>query len=283
MNGRRAVVGLCMLCALAFSAFAAQGATAATKGTTAVTCKNVGANNGKFTKEHCRPVVDVGTGSYEHVPFAANTTTELIGTNEKTKNNTTEAEPSILKETIGGVELELKAPKVSGSGTMENKLDASGEHYAEGSGTIVYSEVEVTKPAGKGCEVFTDEENPVGSGKFVEGAKGVIDAKVKATTKGQGDFVKFEPQGTAFATFWVTCTINPVPALEGTWEITGSIKCPTDGATILCKHTETTTQNTLKGKGNKAGLEGALTLLGRDPVPPDTVYTPLSVTTVETP
>lgn len=280
MNGRRAVIGLCMLCALAFSAFAAQGAAAASNGTTAFTCVK---GKGTLRGEHC---LTTGTAAaeYGHVEIAENTTTELTGGNEKTKNETTESAPSILKETIGGVELELKATTVSGTGTMENKKDpVTGEHYAEGSGTIVYSNVEVVKPAGKECEVFTDEEFPVGSGKFIEGAKGTIDAKVKATTKAQGDFVKFEPQGTAFATFWVTCTLKQVPALEGTWEITGSVKCPVNGATILCTHAETTTQNTLFGKGNKAGLEGALTLKGRDPILKEVNYTPLSTTTVATP
>jgi hypothetical protein len=246
MTGRKTVIGLCVLCALAISAVAAQGASAA--GTTAVTCVS---GQGTLSGAHCLPS---STGSFGHVAIANGTTTELSGTNNNTASETTAARPSILKETIAGTELELNATTVSGTGTMTNSIEGE-EMFASGSGTITYSGVTVSKPAGKGCKVYTDV-----IATKTKGAEGVIDANVKATTKGQGDFLKFEPaEGTAFATFFVECTTK-VEALEGTWEITGSVKCPTSGATVLCSHTETTTQNTLKGKGNKAGLDGALTI-----------------------
>ena len=56
-----------------------------------------------------------------------------------------------------------------------------------------------------------------------------------------------------------------------------------DGSTIICTHTNTTEQNTLKISGLKAGIEGTVTIVGRDPELKETVYTPLSPTTVETP
>jgi hypothetical protein len=50
MNGRRAILDLCMLCALLVSAFAAQSASAA--GTTGFTCK-AGAAEAGFSDAHC--------------------------------------------------------------------------------------------------------------------------------------------------------------------------------------------------------------------------------------
>jgi hypothetical protein len=267
MTGRKTVLGLCMLCALALSAVAAQGASA--KGTTAVTCV---VGSGTLHGAHC---LETGTAAAsKHVTFGT-TPTELSGTNANTASETTAARESILKETIAGTELELKSTGLSGTGSMTNS-ESGGEMIASGSGTITYSGVTVAKPAGKGCKVFTDV-----TATKTKGAEGVIDANVKATTLGQEEgkpmFLKFEPSsGTAFATFFVECTTK-VAALEGTWEITGSIKCPTSGATVLCSHEETTTQNTLKGKGSKAGLDGALTIKGKAST--DASFTPLSVTT----
>jgi hypothetical protein len=284
MNGRKAIVGLCMLCALVFSAFAAQSASAVTKGTTAFTCKEVSPNTGNFKKAHCK-AADAGTGNFSDIEVAENTTTEIELTNEKTNAETNAAVGTAFKETIGGVELELKSPKVTGTqigtekSSLTNKKDATtGEHFIEGTALYHYSGVEVVKPAGKGCKVFTDE-----TATKTKGAEGIVDVHLNASTKGQGDFINFTPAtGSAFATFFIECTTS-IPAVEGTWEITGSAKCPVDGATILCTHTEVTTQNTLKGKGSKAGIEGPVTVLGRDPALSETVYTPLSVTTKETP
>jgi hypothetical protein len=280
MNGRRAIVGLCMLCALVFSAFAAQGAAAATKGTTAFTCVK---EKGTLRGEHC---LTTGSASptFGHVAIAENTTTELSATNAKTASETTAAAPKIFKFTLAGVPLELQATGVSATGSATNKKAASGEHYFSGTGTITYTGVTVLKPAGQGCKVTTDEEFPVGSGIFREGAEGVVHTKeLKFTTEGQEDFLKFEPaSGTVFATFWVTCTGEGVPeALKGTYTVTGSVKCPTVGATIVCTHEATTALNTLKVKGLKAGLEGSLTVSGRSGGAG--AFTPLSNTTVETP
>jgi hypothetical protein len=276
MNGRRAIVGLCMLCALVFSAFAAQGAAAATKGTTAFTC--IQDPFGTLIGAHC---LTTGSGEkYSHVAIAENTTTELKGTNANTASGTTAAAPSILKVTIAGTPLELQATTVTGTGSATNKKAASGEHFVSGTGEIVYTGVTVLKPEGKGCDVYEDNAG-------VEGTKGTVKTvKLKATTEGQGDFLKFEPnEGTTFANFFITCTNPEVPeVLKGTWTVTGSLKCPVTGATTVCGHEEITTQNTLKAKGSKAGLSGALTISGRDPLTdPATQFRPLSNTTVETP
>jgi hypothetical protein len=262
-----------MLCALVFSAFAAQGAAAATKGTTAFTCKS---GAGTLRGEHCL-TTGSASATFGHVAIAENTATELSGTNAKTASETTAAAASILKVTIAGTPLELEATGVSGTGSASNQKAASGEHFVSGTGTIHYTGVKVLKPAGKGCEVFADNSG-------VEGTKETVQTEpLKATTEGQGDFLKFEPaSGTIFATFFVTCTNPEVPeALKGTYTVTGSLKCPTTGATTICSHEEITTQNTLKTKGSKAGLAGALTISGRSGGAG--AFTPLSNTTVETP
>jgi hypothetical protein len=275
MTRRRALAGLCMLCALALSAFAAQSASATTKGTTAFTCVKTGAG-GTFTREHCA-AADAGSGNYSHVAVAQNTTTEVIATNQKTNSETTASTPVKLKATIAGVTLELQATGWEGSGWIENKKDENGEHYVEDGGTVTFSGVIVTIPTGKGCKVWKDEEG-------VKGAEGVIKTNpLRVTSTEQGEDLKFEGvEGGLFATFFLECTTK-VPACEGTISITGSLKASPNGATVAFDHNKITEQNTLKIKGSKAGLEGKVTIRGRDGKAGDTEYTPISITTVETP
>jgi hypothetical protein len=261
-----------MLCVLAFSAIAAQSAAAVTKGTTAFTCK---AGAGTFKTEHCVPG-ETG-GSFGHVAIASFTETRLRISNEKTNGGTNGSTSVKIKETVAGVPVELSASEVTGFGSLENRTAASGEHFVELRPSLEFNGVTVTKPAGKGCQVFED----IAKG---EGLLGVIRSEfLGGTTEGQGDSIKLRPfAGTAFATFFITCTTK-VEALEGTWELTGSFNCPTNGATIVCNHNEVTAQNTLKGKGAKAGFEGTLTLEGTDQTIGGDTYKPLSFTTVETP
>jgi hypothetical protein len=263
-----------MLCALALSAAAAQSASAATKGTTGFTCVK---GQGSLKGSHC---LTTGGGSAEfgHVAYAENTTTEVQGTNANTSSETTASTNLRLALTIGGAEVELEATGLAGAGWTENKL-AEGEHYLVDGGSTVFSGVSVVKPAGKGCKVFTDE-----TATKTKGAEGVIDTgPISVTSKGQGDFLKFEPgAGSAFATFFLECTTS-VPSCEGTWEITGTMKAPVSGATVIFSHSEITAQNTLRAKGVKAALEGKVTISARDPAAGDKSFTPLSVTTVETP
>jgi hypothetical protein len=281
MTGPRAVASLCLLCALVLSSLGVQGATAATKGTTAFTCRAESGGTG-FSKEHCTPADAVVTGaSYKHVAVPENISTKLRVSSERTAASTTSASPWILKETFTGVPLEIVATAVIGEGTLENTKDGvTGEHYMAGEAAVTLSGVSIKKPEGKGCKLFTD--SPEGA----KGGEGVIDSKpLKATTKEQGDFVKFEAkEGTTLATFFIECNKGEVPeALEGTWTLTGSLKCPTNGATVNCIHTEVTTANTLKGKGFKAGIEGSLTISAEENGQCGLIYTPLSATTTETP
>jgi hypothetical protein len=275
MNGRRAIVGLCMLCALVVSAFAAQSASATeSKGTTAFTCKPVipAKETKGFSKAHCKPEDAVNTeAKFEHVEIPESTTTKITGNNKDTEGK---AVHSTLVSTAFGATVELTAKTLTGEGWMTNAKDpTTGEHYAHGEGTITYTDVTVVKPAN--CVVDTHD------GTLTPGPSGIVHTEpLKATTKGQGDRLKFEPkEGTTFAKFWITgagCPFNQ------TFTVTGSVNAPVDGATTNATEADTTSQNTLKLNGAKAGISGTLTIEGKDEVAKDTTYEPLSATTVET-
>ncbi len=262
MTGRRAIVGLCMLCALVFSAFAAQSAAAATNGTTAFTCAKASEIPGKvgtkgFKDAECKIATENKTGElsnvqFEHIEFA--TATKITGKGGLTK----------LHSVISGVEVELQSTSLTGTGTMENMLKAAeplkGEHTANGTGIIKYAGVTVTKPAGKGCVV----------------TGGAVETKeLKATTSEQAMGLKFEPaSGTLFAEFNVTgCTIA---ALNGKYEVKGSVVGEPVGTGTVTTAAGTTAQGTLTLRGQKAGIDGTLNILGES-------GTPLAATTVETP
>lgn len=272
MNGRRAVVGLCMLCALLISAFAAQSASAV-NGTTAYTCKKVASGTGDFTKAHCTDA-DTGVGDFDHVEIAQDKTTEVEITSDKTDSETKECTNSVFKSTIGGIGTTLTTCDVHGTGWMENKVEGK-EHYSVSHVTLTFTEVDVNHA---GCNVWTHTENAPPN---EMGEKGVVHTKpLRVTTKGQGDSVKIEPtEGTVIARFWLTeCN---TAAFNGTYTVSGSLTCVPDGATIDCDHTAVTTQNLLKLNGaQKAGQDGKITVTGRANSGEE--FTPLSTTTVET-
>ncbi len=273
MIGRKAIAGLCMLCALAFSAIAAQSASAVT-GTTAFTCKKVTPAGGTagFKDAHCKEAVSTNA-EYEHVAIPESTTTRFLS-----NNITTGTTRSIIRlhSVQAGIAFEISANIAEGQGWLTNAKDVSGEHYAHGEGTVTFSEVFVTKPAGKGCEVFTDNEKGE-----EEGVATVMTRQLKGTTKGQGHRVKIEPAvGNTLATFWIThCS---VVALNGTYEVTGTLTGTPEGATLVFNGADVTAQGTLKVRGQKAGLDGSFTFKGKDETAGDPEYTPLTVTTVET-
>lgn len=253
-----------MLCALAFSAFAAQSAAAATNGTTGFTCKEKKEPGGAgFSGAHCRAADAVASGAkYEHVAIAQNQVTEGRVTNTATGGETTAAR---LRSTLAGVEVELQATGTLGEATGTNKLAANGEHFIEGTGQTTYSGVTVTRPAGKGCKMKGGE---------------LKTKLLRGTSAGQGMEGKLEPaEGETFAEFTIEgCSIA---ALNNVYKLTGNIKCPGDGATVLCTHAATTAQGTLKWSGQKAGVEVTTTATGR--ANSTEAFTPLAVTTIETP
>ena len=269
MHGRRVAVRLGMLCALLVSAFAAQGALGATKGTTAFTCKETGAGGG-FTKAHCK-TADTGSGNFSHVAIPPSTTTEVTASNESTGGEFTSSQLMFaFGDTMTGV-----ATTVTGSGVLTNTVDPStGEHYIQGEGSLTYSGISEIE---KGCQAYTDT-----AGKE-KGEKGVVHtSNLVFTTKGQGDFIKISPkEGTVFATAILSGC--PLEALNGTYQWVGSIKCPIDGATILCDKDEILAAKTMRvnsATGPVAGLFGHYTLKAR--ANGGDTYKALSATTVET-
>jgi hypothetical protein len=263
-----------MLCALMMSAVAAQGANAETKGNTVFTCKKSAvAGTGTLNDAHCKE--QGGSKNFEHVGVAAETTTELTGSNILTG---TERSTAVLNSTQAGIAEEIIAKKVSpGAGTPWVKNRTTGaEHYIEGEGKLLYSEVEVTKPAGKGCAVVggqVETKQLRATSMSTEG-----DPKLAEEMK-----LKFEPaEGTLFAEFEITgCSTS---ALNGVYKVEGSLKTDsleTTGATLVSTEAAVTTQGKLTVRGQKAGIGGSLTIEGKDAV--DSLYTPLSTTTVNTP
>lgn len=262
MSRHRAIVGLCVLCALVFSAISAQGAAAATNGTTAETCGQAATHEATHGfKDHECTEAEIGLGTeFENFPF-------FFGTGTSVTNITTETKHSLakLESQQAGITEQIVSNTVTGSGSMENKTAANGEHYAEGTGTLEYLEVEVTKPAGKGCKV--------------KGGK-IVTKKLTATTKEQGMFVKVMPfEGTVLAEFEVEgCS---TAALNGAYKVEGSLKAVPNGITIVCGHVSVTEQKTLKVRGQTAGLDGSVVVSGREGG--SGAFTPLMTRTVETP
>lgn len=272
MNGRRAIVGLCMACALLVSAFAAQSASAIS-GTTSFTCKST-PGTGSFNKAHCKDADTQVNGGFSHEAIAQDTTTEVEITSKNTSSDTSAGSSSFFKSTIGGVGVTLTATEVHGNGSLENKLDvATGEHYSVSHATLTFTGVTSSLP---GCKVSTH----VSPTEMSE--TGVVHTfPLRITTTGQGDSVKIEPTtaGDPIARFYQTECTNV--AFNGTFTVSGSLTCKPDGATINCKHEEVTTQNTLKLNGAaKAGQEGSVTVKAR--ANSGQATTPISPTTVTT-
>jgi hypothetical protein len=122
----------------------------------------------------------------------------------------------------------------------------NGATAVTASATLAYSGCSVLKPAGKGCVVKA----------------GTITTKaLEGTTEGQPENkLKIAPSsGTEIAS--VTIEKCSVGSLNNTFPVTGSLVATTSGATLFSLHPDTTTQNTLKFGGVKAGLDGPLTIV----------------------
>jgi hypothetical protein len=265
MNGRRAVIGLCMACALLVSAFAASGAHAAAVAHTCVEGGTpTGANN--FTEEHCQTVDNVApVGPFHHVGFG-NISTKLTG-----ESGTFASGVQTLKATINGINTELKTSTLMGDGSL-TKNDGT---TVAGNGTIVYENVVVAAPAGKGCKVVEDNGG-------AEGTEGVVKTNPLSASTTSPTELEFTPtEGETFATFFIKgCTGSE--ALEGlnkTYSVTGSLIGTPKGAETVAEHGSVTTQNTLKLNGSvKAGLNGGLTIKGKTTPPAVDTFKPLSLT-----
>ncbi len=272
MTKRKTIVGICLLCAVATSAMAAQSALAH-KGTTQFTCANT-PGTGTFKTEHCKP--GEGGSEFSDVAVGQGVTTELSGSNAKTNTGTNGPEPTILKSVTAGLEAEVKATEVTGTGSATNQIDefvegteTHKEHYVVGTGTITYKGAELVKPQPTKCKLEKVEYTT---------------NELSATTTGQGDGLKFAPAtGEVFIEFNVVS--NPPEtcpgAVLGNYKVTGTVVGTPEGATTVFTHAGTTGQGTLKFRGQNAGVNGKLTISGRAKGSGGE-YTPLTATTVET-
>jgi hypothetical protein len=161
-----------------------------------------------------------------------------------------------LANTISGVAVELQSSSVHLVGTIENS-EFFGEMLARALGNVTYGLVTVTRPAGKGCRVFERIEK----GELKD--EGFIKTNLlKASTAGLTHALSFTPnEGSTFATFFIEgCSIAP---LNGEYAVTGSVTSTSIvGTSTKFTHENTTRQKTLTLRGQVAGLEGELNLLG---------------------
>ena len=257
MNGRRAIVGLCLLCAMAFSAIAAQSAMAA-KGTTLFTCSEAAAVK-DFGSADC----NTAGANFGHVEVEQGLTTHTAY-----KNTTVQ----VLKSTLAGTAVTLSSNSLTGTGSCTNQLNGK-EHFISCSEVkLQYSGVTVNTPAGCGV-----------SG--VPGGAGTIETKaLKSTTQTELMALKVEAGVGVTLAEW-TWTGASCP-FTGTAKLVGSITCVPSGAELACNHEEVTTSGTLRlgnALGPKAGYEGRVTISGGEGKASEGKPTnPLSATTKET-
>lgn len=231
-------IGIAVLCTVVLGAFAAGTASAEDR---AYTCSEK-AGTKSFSDAHC---VKAEGSKYGHELIKV-AETSVTGTNAQTASETAVAAVTKLSGTITGVATEVQCTAVAGTGTLTNDSTEPGLSVS-GQGTIEYSGCTVAKPAEKGCKV---------SGGAVK------TNEVSATTLGQATGkVKVSPtSGTTFASVKIeSCSIE---ALNATFPVTGSLIAAASGATLSTTHTGITEQNTFKFGGQKAGIEGALTVKG---------------------
>lgn len=260
MIRQKTLIGVCMICALFVSAVAAQSASAV--GTTGFTCKEKKEPGGAgFSDAHCKSEVSSGA-KFEHVAIPEGTETEGRVSNEKTASETTASTIAVLTSSISGVQVELQATSTLGEANGTNKKTAGGEMFIEGTGKTTYTGVTVIKPAGKSC--------------VVKGGT-IVSNLLRGTSLGQGMEGKLEP-ATGETFLVVTIEKCTTEALNNTYPVTGSIRCPNIGATIFCEETAVTAQGTLKFGGNKAGVGVATTATAR--AKSTEAFTPVSATTI---
>ncbi len=255
MTKRGTLIVLCAACALAAGTDAAPSAAAV--GTAPFTCKAGGTG---FADAHCTTAAS--PGSFGHEAISEETKTEAEGNNEKTNSETNAAIPATLRATISGVNVEIRFPvwHYFGWWTWHRTVGNATWH---GIIIIWFTSPVVVAPAGKGCKVKGNE---------------VVSKELVTTSNEQGMALKIEPkEGAALATLEVEgCSIS---ALNGTYELKGSLKGTPNGTLLEFTHAGVTEQGTLTVRGQKAGLEGKLTNYGR--ANGSQSFTPVAPTTVE--
>lgn len=243
MNKRNTAFGIAVLFALALGAFSAASASAS--GATAFTC--VKDEGGSLFGPHCLGASTGDNTKYKHVAIEPEVQTTGTATNANTASGTTASTPAVLKSVTSGVVTTIECSEVHGEGVFENKttVKGTGEMFGHAEGKLHYTGCKVTAPAGKGCVVANEgtiTTNQLTGRTVGSGGSVIIEPKEPST------FVEIKIEG---------CSVS---ALNNTFPVKGSVEAKTNGATLTSTHAEVTTQGKLTFGGQKAGLEGALTL-----------------------
>lgn len=259
MNGRRAIVGLCMLCALALSAVAAQSASALVKSTTMFTCTE-SAPTKTFGSGDCNTA---GT-KFGHVAVAQDLTTHVKFVNTNAQK---------FKSTVAGAAFTLESNGLTGTGSCFNRLSGNVHSIQCSEIKLKYTGVTVSLPEGNVCGVTS-----------AAGAGNIETTALKSTTVTEKMMLKLEPEvGTEFASWTWTGASCP---FTGGVKVVGSIECEPSGAELVCTHEAVTGQAKLRlgsEAGPKAGYEGRVTITGGEGKAAEGKPTnPISSTTVET-
>jgi hypothetical protein len=246
MIRRITLIGLSLLYPVVVLGGTAPSASAASaKNTTLFTCSPSAKG---FSDAHCdTPNLE---GKFGHVPIAVDVPTDLSVSNVKTKNETKEASPAIIKGTIVGVKSEITCNTTTGSGVATNLEPQSKVHKYIIVLVTVWSSCTVNKPA-LGCKIKEPIEfNLTGEGAEELGAgKNEMGMELKPT------------EGETFGEFTLEgCFISGTYKVTGTAIATGNT-APTAkhwGATAVL--TNAMTKETLKLAGNPAELSTTKTL-----------------------
>jgi hypothetical protein len=235
MKAKKTVLGLSLLCALVFSAFGAASAQAVNH-TTAFTC-DPNASVKDFTDAHC-DTKGVG-GSFGHTAIAANTSTEIIGTNTQTSD----PPPTwIFKLKIAATTVEIHCGKVGFMGVIENNTTSED---IKGSGVFDLSE----------CTLFKPEAQKEKCTVAIEGKE------LTFTSEGHG--LRFSPVSGVIAKMTLANKGAEKCALAGTYNMEGTIFAHgqegTEWSGATWHFTAAETEKTLSFAGNPASLEGTLT------------------------
>jgi hypothetical protein len=147
---------------------------------------------------------------------------------------------SVLEGTLPP-EVAIQCTAVSGNGELTNAAAS-----VTGTLSLKYTGCTVLKPVNRGCMVKGGE---------------ITTRVLKFTTVGQAaGSLKFQANaGVQIAAVPIEACQNNVPP-TAEYPVTGSFVASLTGATITTTAEAVTKENTLKFAGNKAGLEGTLTL-----------------------
>ncbi len=243
MTRSKSILGALALCALSLCAFGAVNASAAQL--TAVTCVEVGPNEGQYNNAQCETPKQ--QGNYETKAIPLKETTEVTGSSVGN---------AVLKGVVAFLNVEITCEETGVTGHVTNTEPKIGEHVITGSKIFIdYKKCHASLQSDttKKCEVESITGTP--------NVKGTVATNELQSTTTTEHNIKFEPvaAGGAFAEFKILKTGEcPIPTT--TVKVTGSVI----GVANTTKHdhitfTPATNGGLLKANGGAASYEGTNT------------------------